>query len=170
MHIYTHMYTHARTHARMQALDLAPSKDSLWTTPRQLTSPYDHTSLFPQQYAKCYDASGAYVQVSPPSHTHAQRRSFTFLPTLQPTNLPKPAHVIQHGMHPGMHHGMHHGVYPGIHHGMHHGMQRDATGLDALVAAFSTGPVGLGDGPGYTDAALALATCRADGTLLQVRA
>ena len=53
---------------------------------------------------------------------------------------------------------------------MHHGMQRDATGLDALVAAFSTGPVGLGDGPGYTDAALALATCRADETLLQVRA
>ena len=49
-------------------------------------------------------------------------------------------------------------------------MQRDATGLDALVAAFSTGPVGLGDGPGYTDAALALATCRADETLLQVRA
>ena len=46
-------------------------------------------------------------------------------------------------------------------------MQRDATGLDSLVAAFSTGPVGLGDGPGYTNPTLALATCRADGTLLQ---
>ena len=89
------------------ALDLAPSKDTLWTTPRQPTSPYDNTSLFPQQYARCRDAvTGGHVQ-------------------------------------------------------------RDATGLDALVAAFSTGPVGLGDGPGYTDAALALATCRADGMLLQ---
>ena len=36
-----------------------------------------------------------------------------------------------------------------------------------MVAAFSTGPVGLGDGPGYTNPTLALATCRADGTLLQ---
>jgi len=27
--------------------------------------------------------------------------------------------------------------------------------------------VGLGDGPGYTDAKVALATCCADGTLLQ---
>ena len=39
--------------------------------------------------------------------------------------------------------------------------------LDVLVSAFSTGPVGLGDGDGYTDATLALATCRADGILLQ---
>ena len=39
--------------------------------------------------------------------------------------------------------------------------------LDALVSAFSTGPVGLGDGDGLTNAALALATCRADGVLLQ---
>ena len=39
-------------------------------------------------------------------------------------------------------------------------------GLDALISAFSTGPVGLGDGAGYTDAALANATCRADGGLL----
>ena len=39
--------------------------------------------------------------------------------------------------------------------------------LDALVSAFSTGPVGLGDGQGLTDASLALATCMADGTLLQ---
>ena len=89
------------------ALDLAPSKDTLWTTPRQPGSPYDNTTLFPQQYARCRDAvTGEHVQ-------------------------------------------------------------KDATGLDALVAVFSTGPVGLGDGPGYTDAALALATCRADGTLLQ---
>ena len=38
--------------------------------------------------------------------------------------------------------------------------------LDALFSAFSTGPVGVGDGDGFTDAALALATCRADGRLL----
>ena len=38
--------------------------------------------------------------------------------------------------------------------------------LDALVSAFSAGPVGIGDGDGHTDAALALATCRADGVLL----
>ena len=57
--------------------DPDPNQDTLWTVARQPTSPYDNTSLFPQQYAKCYDALGAYVQ-------------------------------------------------------------RDATGLDALVAAFST--------------------------------
>ena len=39
-------------------------------------------------------------------------------------------------------------------------------GLDALVSAFSTGPVAIGDGNGQTNAALALATCRADGVLL----
>ena len=38
--------------------------------------------------------------------------------------------------------------------------------LDALISAFSTGPVGIGDGEGYTDARLVLATCRADGILL----
>ena len=38
--------------------------------------------------------------------------------------------------------------------------------LDALISAFSTGPVGIGDGDGYTDAPLVLRTCRADGVLL----
>ena len=46
------------------------------------------------------------------------------------------------------------------------GVQRDVR-LDSLVSAFSTGPVGLGDGNGLTDASLALSTCRADGLLLQ---
>ena len=38
--------------------------------------------------------------------------------------------------------------------------------IDALVSAFSTGPVGIGDGLGHTDANLVLSTCRADGVLL----
>ena len=38
--------------------------------------------------------------------------------------------------------------------------------LQATVAALSSGPVGIGDGPGDTDAALAMMFCSADGTLL----
>ena len=39
--------------------------------------------------------------------------------------------------------------------------------LDVVLALFSTGPVGLGDGLGFTNATRAKATCTADGTLLQ---
>ena len=39
--------------------------------------------------------------------------------------------------------------------------------LNAIVAATSTGPVGIGDAAGETDAALVARTCAADGALLQ---
>ena len=39
--------------------------------------------------------------------------------------------------------------------------------LDMVLALFSTGPVGIGDGLGHTNATRAKATCTADGTLLQ---
>ena len=38
--------------------------------------------------------------------------------------------------------------------------------LNAIVAATSTGPVGIGDAAGETDAALVARTCAADGALL----
>ena len=38
---------------------------------------------------------------------------------------------------------------------------------EALLSALSTGPVGLGDRVGRFDAALAMRTCRADGTLIK---
>ena len=39
--------------------------------------------------------------------------------------------------------------------------------MDVALAVLTTGPVGLGDGPGMTNASLAARTCRADGTLLK---
>jgi hypothetical protein len=39
--------------------------------------------------------------------------------------------------------------------------------LDMVLALFSTGPVGIGDGLGHTNATRAKATCTVDGTLLQ---
>jgi hypothetical protein len=39
--------------------------------------------------------------------------------------------------------------------------------LDMVLALFSTGPVGIGDGLGFTNTTRAKATCTADGTLLQ---
>lgn len=39
--------------------------------------------------------------------------------------------------------------------------------LNAIVAVLSTGPVGISDAAGGTDASLAMATCDANGTLLQ---
>ncbi|KAL1514420.1 hypothetical protein AB1Y20_003521 [Prymnesium parvum] len=86
------------------AVGVRPFKDVMWTTPRQPGSPYENTSLFPQQYARCLAADG----------THRQKD----------------------------------------------------VALDALVSAFSTGPVGLGDADGRTDARLASATCDAAGRLL----
>lgn len=39
--------------------------------------------------------------------------------------------------------------------------------VEALLSALSTGPVGLGDAIGTTDAAVVLAACRADGTIVR---
>lgn len=39
--------------------------------------------------------------------------------------------------------------------------------MDAVLAVLSTGPVGLGDGPGLTNASLANSTCRADSVVLK---
>ena len=39
--------------------------------------------------------------------------------------------------------------------------------LNAIIAAFSTGPVGLGDGMGATDKSVVMPTCDAAGKLLQ---
>lgn len=39
--------------------------------------------------------------------------------------------------------------------------------VEALLSALSTGPVGVGDAIGTTDAAVVLATCRADGTIVR---
>lgn len=39
----------------------------------------------------------------------------------------------------------------------------------AAIAALSAGPVGFGDGLGFTNATLLNMTARADGVLLQVR-
>lgn len=39
--------------------------------------------------------------------------------------------------------------------------------VEALLSALSTGPVGLGDAIGTTDARIVLATCRADGTIVR---
>lgn len=43
----------------------------------------------------------------------------------------------------------------------------DTAEIEALLSALSTGPVGLGDRVGRTDAAVARATCRADGVLIK---
>ena len=83
---------------------VAPFKDVFWTRAHQPGSPYENTSLFPQQYAKCMDATGR----------HSQRNYI----------------------------------------------------LDSIASAFSAGPVGIGDGDGLTDPALALATCTSGGKLL----
>ena len=44
--------------------------------------------------------------------------------------------------------------------------ERTNIDLQATVAALASGPVGIGDGPGYTDKSVAMKFCSADGTLL----
>lgn len=51
--------------------------------------------------------------------------------------------------------------------GNEYGVNRTNVELQAAVAALSAGPVGFGDGPGYSDVSVILRTCAADGTLLR---